>query len=53
MEAAECVGLRSSAFTEYEDKYKAIQELRDTFNKQVALEERIQKVEVSCIYFPS
>jgi len=45
MEAAECVGLRSSAFTEYEDKYKAIQELRDTYNKQVALEERIQKVE--------
>lgn len=46
MKANECIGLRSSAFSEYEDKYKEIQELRDVFNKQVALEERIQKVEV-------
>ena len=46
MKASECVGLRSSKFSEYEDKYKAVQEMRDVFNKQVALEERIQRVEV-------
>lgn len=51
MKASECVGLRSSKFSEYEDKYKAVQEMRDVFNKQVALEERIQRVEVF-FFFP-
>ena len=46
MKASECIGLRSSKFSEYEDKYKTVQEMRDVFSKQVALDERIQRVEV-------
>lgn len=44
------VGLNSSAFSTYEDNYAAIQQLRDVFAKQVALDARIEKVEVSMLY---
>ncbi|RYY72678.1 hypothetical protein EON63_20560 [archaeon] len=47
MKALECVGLTSSAFKLYEDAYKKIQELRDVFAKQLALDQRIERMEVS------
>ena len=43
------MGLRSSAFNHYEDNYAAIQEMRDIFNKQLALDAKIEKVEASLI----
>jgi hypothetical protein len=46
MRADKMVGLTSSAFSTYEESYAAIQELRDIFNKQVALDAKIEKVEV-------
>lgn len=46
MKADKMVGLNSSAFSTYEENYAAIQELRDVFNRQVALDARIEKVEV-------
>lgn len=45
MKANELVGLTSSAFKDYEDAYAKIMELRDVFNKQLALDARIEKVE--------
>jgi ubiquinone biosynthesis protein Coq4 len=47
MRADKMVGLTSSAFSTYEESYAAIQELRDIFNKQVALDAKIEKVEVT------
>jgi hypothetical protein len=47
MKADKMVGLNSSAFSTYEENYAAIQELRDVFNRQVALDAKIEKVEVS------
>ena len=46
MRGDKMVGLTSSAFTEFEENYQAIQQLRDIFNKQVALDAKIEKVEV-------
>lgn len=46
MKAQEMVGLTSSAFKEYEEKYANIKEMRDVFSKQLALEAKIKKVEV-------
>ena len=46
MRGDKMVGLTSSAFSTYEDNYEAIQQLRDIFNKQVALDAKIEKVEV-------
>ena len=45
------VGLTSSAFSEFEDNYAEIQLLRDIFNKQVALDAKIEKVEVNMIVY--
>jgi hypothetical protein len=45
MKAAEMVGLTSSAFKDYEDVYAKIKELRSVFNKQLALDAKIEKVE--------
>ena len=47
MRGDKMVGLTSSAFSTYEDNYQAIQQLRDIFNKQVALDAKIEKVEVT------
>ena len=46
MHGQRMVGLTSSAFTEFEDAYNQIQELRDVFNKQIALDAKIEKVQV-------
>ena len=46
MKADKMVGLTSSAFSDYEDKYNEVLRLRDIFNKQLALDEKIEKVEV-------
>lgn len=46
MRGDKMVGLMSSAFSTYEDNYAAIQQLRDIFSKQVALDAKIDKVEV-------
>jgi ABC-type uncharacterized transport system fused permease/ATPase subunit len=53
MKADKMVGLNSSAFSTYEENYAAIQELRDVFNRQVALDARIEKVEVPYASQPS
>jgi hypothetical protein len=51
MKSNECVGLRSSAFASYEDNYAAIKQLKDIFNKQIALDTKIDKIEViSCSF---
>lgn len=50
MRADKLVGLTSSAFSTYEDNYAAIQELRDVFSRQVALDAKIEKVEVSLLF---
>lgn len=47
MKADKMVGLTSSAFSDYEDKYNEVLRLRDLFNKQLALDEKIEKVEVT------
>lgn len=47
MKALEMVGLTSSAFKDFEDAYAKIQELRNVFTKQLALEAKIEKVTVS------
>jgi len=46
MRGDKMVGLTSSAISEFEENYAAIQQLRDIFNKQVALDAKIEKVEV-------
>jgi hypothetical protein len=47
MRAAEMVGLTSSAFRHFEDQYGNIQEMRNVFHKQLALDSKIEKVQVS------
>ncbi len=49
MRAAEMVGLRSSAFSQFEDRYGGIQELRSAFHKQLALDSKIEKVAVRVV----
>ena len=51
MKGDRLVGLTSSAFAAFEDNYNAIQQLRDIFNKQVALDAKIEKVEVCVMFF--
>lgn len=46
MRALEMVGLTSSAFSEFEDNYKKILDIKSIFHKQVALEAKIEKIEV-------
>jgi len=50
MRGDKMVGLTSSAISEFEENYAAIQQLRDIFNKQVALDAKIEKVEVCTLY---
>lgn len=47
MKAHELVGVTSSAFPLYEDAYQKIMQLRDVFGKQLALDGRIERLEVS------
>jgi hypothetical protein len=51
MKAGVMVGLTSSIFTSYEDNYQHISKLRDIFNKQLALEMKIDQVEVKDYYY--
>lgn len=47
MKGDKMVGLTSSAFSNYEDNYNEVLRLREVFNKQIALDAKIEKVEVS------
>ena len=46
MRAEEMVGLTSSALKHFEETYEKIKELKDVFSKQLALDAKIEKVEV-------
>jgi hypothetical protein len=46
MKSNEMVGLTSSAFKNYEDLYKKINELHSVFNRQLALDSKITQIEV-------
>jgi ferritin-like metal-binding protein YciE len=46
MKAEEMVGLTSSILKHFEDTYSKIKELRNVFNKQLALDTKIEKIEV-------
>ncbi len=53
MKAEEMVGLTSSILKHFEDTYSKIKELRSVFNKQLALDTKIEKIEVrtgSCLF---
>lgn len=47
MKGDKMAGLTSSAFTAFEDSYNNILQLRDIFNKQLALDAKIERIEVS------
>ena len=49
MKGDKMIGLTSSAFSDYEDNYNEVLRLREVFNKQIALDAKIEKVEVSII----
>lgn len=40
------IGLTSSALKHFEETYEKIKELKDVFSKQLALDAKIEKVEV-------
>lgn len=46
MKAGECVGLTSSSFPEYEQEYAEINKMRSAFNKQLALDDKLEKIKV-------
>jgi hypothetical protein len=46
MKASEMIGLTSSAFKNFEDIYDKIKQIRNIFNRQLALDSKIQKVDV-------
>ncbi len=46
MKAEEMVGLTSSVLKQFEETYGKIKELRNVFNKQLALDSKIEKIEV-------
>ena len=50
MKAEEMVGLTSSALKHFEETYEKIKELKDVFSKQLALDAKIEKVEVRSLY---
>lgn len=49
MRAGEMIGVTSSAFATFEDNYAKIQQLRDVFARQVALESKIENVEKTLV----
>jgi hypothetical protein len=47
MKGDEMVGLTSSILKQFEETYEKIKQLRNVFHKQLALDTKIEKVEVS------